>query len=61
MIQSKQQARAARLKHEAENCLSLAVTTQEPAFAAELIDEALKLARRAHEIANGGTPSVQTS
>lgn len=55
MIPDKKQARAARLQHEAENCLTLAITTQEPAFAADLIDEALKLARRAHEMTTDAT------
>lgn len=45
------QSRAQRLKLEAGNCLSLAVTERSTAFAAELIDEAMKLWRRADELA----------
>jgi hypothetical protein len=48
----KKRSRAARLRQEADNCLSLAVTTREPDFAAALIDEALKLARRSQQIAD---------
>lgn len=43
--------RALRLKTEAGNCLALAVGQPDPAFAAELIDEALRLMRRAQELA----------
>ncbi len=46
----KRRSRAARLRQEAANCLSLAVTTREPDFAAALIDEALKLAQRSQQI-----------
>lgn len=44
-------ARAMRLANEARNCLTLAVTAKDSDFAAELIDEALRLARRARELA----------
>ena len=47
-------SRAQRLKSEAGNCLSLAVTERSTAFAAELIDEAVKLFRRADELVAGG-------
>jgi hypothetical protein len=43
--------RAARLRDEALNCLTFAVREGEEAHAAELIDEALRLARRARELA----------
>nr|WP_299904055.1 hypothetical protein [Sphingomonas bacterium] len=43
--------RAQKLKHEAGNCLSLAVTERSATFAAVLIDEAVKLCRRADELA----------
>jgi hypothetical protein len=43
--------RAQRLKYEASNCLAIAVTERSAAFAAELIDEAMKLSRRADELA----------
>jgi hypothetical protein len=42
--------RALRLKIEAGNCLTIAVRQEDPAFAGELIDEAIKLARRAREL-----------
>ena len=41
--------RAARLRDEARNCLSFAVSEDDTAHAAELIDEALRLARRSRE------------
>jgi len=44
-------ARARRLHREAANCLSLAVAQKDLAFAAELIDEALRLTQRARELA----------
>lgn len=43
--------RALRLKTEAGNCLTIAVGKTDPAFAAELIDEAARLMRRAQELA----------
>jgi hypothetical protein len=43
-------ARALRLNLEAGNCLTIAVRQDDPAFAAELIDEAVRLARRAREL-----------
>lgn len=42
--------RAQRLAQEARNCLTIAVGHGDVAFAAELIDEALKLAQRAREL-----------
>jgi hypothetical protein len=42
--------RALRLKTEAGNCLTIAVRQEDPMFAAELIDEAIRLTRRAHEL-----------
>lgn len=45
--------RAARLYAEAENCLTFAVSEEDEAHAAELIDEALRLARRSRELAEG--------
>ena len=42
------QERAARLHQEALNCLKIAVT--EETHSAELIDEALKLAKRSREL-----------
>ncbi len=43
--------RALRLKTEAGNCLTIAVGQRDPVFAAELIDEAIRLMRRARELA----------
>jgi len=45
--------RALRLKTEAGNCLAIAVGHADTAFAGELIDEALRLMRRAHELTQG--------
>ncbi|MBW8841176.1 MAG: hypothetical protein JF608_05080 [Sphingomonadales bacterium] len=45
-------ARALRLKTEAGNCLTIAVGKSDPVFAGELIDEAMRLMRRAQELAN---------
>ena len=45
-------ARALRLKTEAGNCLTIAVGKSDPVFAGELIDEAMRLMRRAQEIAS---------
>ena len=42
--------RALRLKTEAGNCLTLAIGKRDPAFVAELIDEAIRLTRRAREL-----------
>jgi hypothetical protein len=44
-------ARARRLHREAANCVALAVAQKDLAFAAELIDEAMRLTRRARELA----------
>lgn len=46
-------ARALRLKVEAGNCLTIAVGKADPVFAGELIDEAIRLMRRARELASG--------
>lgn len=43
--------RALRLKTEAGNCLTIAVGKSDPVFAGELIDEAMRLTRRAQELA----------
>ncbi|HEY0622954.1 hypothetical protein [Sphingomonas sp.] len=43
--------RARRLHREAANCLALAVAQKDLAFAGELIDEAMRLTRRARELA----------
>lgn len=43
--------RAVRLRVEARNCLDIAIGKDDPDFAAELIDEAIRLARRARELA----------
>lgn len=43
--------RAARLQREAYNCLAIAVAERDQAHAADLIDEAERLARRARELA----------
>jgi hypothetical protein len=45
-------ARALRLKTEAGNCLTIAVGKSDPVFAGELIDEAMRLMRRAQELAS---------
>ena len=50
VVPEKKRSRAARLRHEASNCVALAVSTHHTAFAAELIDEALKLTKRSQEI-----------
>ncbi|PKP91646.1 MAG: hypothetical protein CVT77_11600 [Alphaproteobacteria bacterium HGW-Alphaproteobacteria-16] len=42
--------RALRLRREAENCLDIAVRQKDAAFAADLIDEAVRLTRRAQEL-----------
>lgn len=47
----KARQRAARLRIEARNCLSIAITTRDATFTAELIDEAATLARRSRELA----------
>ncbi len=43
--------RAIRLNEEASNCLTIAIRQTDRAFAADLIDEALRLAKRARELA----------
>jgi hypothetical protein len=43
--------RATRLRDEALNCLTFAVREGDEAHAAELIDEAVRLARRSRELA----------
>jgi hypothetical protein len=47
----KARIRAARLRNEARNCLSVAVGERDHMFAAQLIDEALLLMRRSTELA----------
>ena len=42
--------RADRLRREASNCLQIAVRERDPAFTAQLIDEALRLAARARDL-----------
>lgn len=49
--------RALRLKTEAGNCLTIAVRQEDPAFAADLIDEAIRLTRRARELGDRTGPS----
>lgn len=48
------QSRAERLKTQANNCVMLAVTERSVTFAAELIDEAVKLSQRADELSRDG-------
>ena len=48
------QQRAARLHQEALNCLKIAVTADEESHSADLIDEALKLAKRSRELNGAG-------
>ncbi len=43
--------RAQRLAQEARNCLAIAVGHSDVAFAATLIDEAIRLTQRARELA----------
>ena len=43
-------SRAHRLAKEARNCLTIAVGQRDPDFAAELIDEAARLAARARQL-----------
>lgn len=52
--------RAEKLSREAANCLSLAVTEASADFAADLIAEATRLARRAKELSEG-TPHLATA
>ncbi|WP_200887557.1 hypothetical protein [Sphingomonas sp. ERG5] len=47
---SKQLIRAYRLSREASNCLTIAIGSRSSKDAAELIDEAIKLATRAREL-----------
>jgi hypothetical protein len=42
--------RSAKLRQQATNCLSIAVREKAPDFAADLIDEAIRLAQRAREL-----------
>jgi len=42
--------RSAKLRQQATNCLSIAVREKTPDFAADLIDEAIRLSRRAREL-----------
>ena len=48
--QARSRERAARLHQEALNCLTIAVKEDETHHSADLIDEALKLAKRAREL-----------
>lgn len=50
-------ARSARLRREAGNCIEIAIRESEPETAMLLIDEALRLAKRAREL--GGTPAIK--
>ena len=50
VVPEKKSSRAARLRREASNCVALAVSTSQTSFAADLIDEALKLAKRSQEM-----------
>ncbi|MDR6852010.1 hypothetical protein J2Y54_001503 [Sphingomonas sp. BE123] len=49
-IASPAHPRADRLHREASNCLQIAVRERDPAFTAQLIDEALRLAARARDL-----------
>jgi len=51
MTIKKPPARAHKLAQEARNCLTIAVSQKDPEFAAQLIDEAARLAARARELA----------
>ena len=42
--------RAGRLREQATNCVTFAIVEPDAAHAAELLDEALRLARRAREL-----------
>lgn len=48
---TKPPSRAHRLAQEAKNCLTIAVAQKDPSFAADLIDEAVRLSARARELA----------
>ncbi|MCP3729380.1 hypothetical protein M9978_02970 [Sphingomonas sp. MG17] len=48
---TKPPSRAHKLAQEARNCLSIAVGQKDSDFAADLIDEAIRLAARARELA----------
>lgn len=50
-FQSSRPTRAERLRREASNCLTIAVAQKDLAFTAELIDEAIRLSKRARELA----------
>jgi hypothetical protein len=43
-------SRAAKLKAQAYNCISIALEASDDPFAADLLDEAARLLTRAHEI-----------
>lgn len=49
---NKSRLRAEKLKREAANCLTLAVSEKSTGFAADLIAEAAMLLRRARELSN---------
>jgi hypothetical protein len=50
-FESPRPSRAERLRREARNCLAIAVGQKDGQFAAELIDEAIRLTQRARELA----------
>ncbi|WP_343518252.1 hypothetical protein [Sphingomonas sp.] len=49
--ESPRPTRAERLRREARNCLTIAVKQKDLDFTAELIDEAIRLSKRARELA----------
>jgi hypothetical protein len=50
--------RAVRLHREALNCLAIAVGEKVEQHAAQLIDEAIRLMRRAGELSEAGAPAA---
>jgi hypothetical protein len=44
-------SRSRKLRLEAANCIAVAISVEETDFSADLIDEAVKLAQRARQIA----------
>lgn len=48
--EDRKRLRAEKLRREASNCLSVAIAERSDDHAAELIDEAVKLAQRARQI-----------
>ena len=49
--------RAARLHEEARNCLAIAVGEKAEHYAAQLIDEAIRLMHRSDELSSAGSAS----